>query len=394
MRIPRPIPVGDGGRSLSSYPFSMYVAARWALVLLVAGIVVHSRALADDRVLLDTDADGWELWTAYGPGMNETYGSGNNSKHYHHPSRVLTSGSARILEAVDTGAGQPKRYQSGCLSTREAPNGAGFFRFADDIRSLRFEFDVTVSDWNHAVWPACWLRGVGGAVVHEIDVLEGFTAQTGTNIYRFAVHSAGNVNVIRDPWPGTPLMPGERATVWVEIHRPGTLHATDAYIRAGIDSTTTVSAPDPYSAQWWADEYGWDLIVQQQIGGNWVGDPDVPYTGFLQNGQPGRPAEEVPTWQLATDGGYSTLTIHRVRVIAALDILRIEETLLDSGTAEIRFDSWMARSYTLETSTNLLHGEWSPVAEQGPRPGAGGPDIMSAPFDPPRRYFRLLYHSQ
>jgi len=337
-----------------------------------------------ERVLLDTELDGWSLFTAYGPGMNETYGVGNNSKHHHHPSRVLTDGSARVLEAVDTGEGQPKRYQSGCLSTREAPNGSGFFRFANDVRRLRFEFDVTISDWNHAVWPACWLRGVGGASVHEIDVLEGFTAQTGTNIYRFAVHSAGNVNAIRDPWPGTPLAADERATVWVEVHRPGTLHATLAHIRAGKNDTVTVSQPDLHTALWWADDYGWDVIVQQQIGGNWVGDPDLPYTGFLQNGRDGKPASQVPTWN-----GYSTMTIHRVRVIAALDAYWIDISPPTNGAITIHFDSWMARHYMLETSTNLMRGEWSPIPGQVPRPGAGGQDSMIAPVVAVRQYFRL-----
>ena len=345
---------------------------------------IASAFASEQRVLLDTESDGWSLWTAYGPGMNERYGSANNSRHYHHPSRVLTNGAERILEAVDTGEGESKRYQSGCLSTREAPNGAGFFRFTNDVRSLRFEFDITISDWNHAVWPACWLRGVGGAVVHEIDVLEGFTAQTGTNLYRFAVHPAGNINVIRDPWPGTPLAPEERVTVWVEIHRPGTRHETLATIRAGKNDLVTVNEPDPHTADWWADDYGWDLIVQQQIGGNWVGDPDLPYTGFLQNGQPGRPASEVPTWD-----GYSTMTIHRVRVIAALDTYQIGSTPLSNNTNLVHFDSWVTRNYTLQTSTNLIQNEWVMVPGQGPRPGAGGPDLMTAPIDAPLQYFRL-----
>lgn len=336
------------------------------------------------RVLLDTETDGWSLWTAYGPGLNERYGSANNSKHYHHPSRVLANGAERILEAVDTGVGEPKRYQSGCLSTREAPDGAGFFRFTNDVRSLRFEFDVTISDWNHAVWPACWLRGVGGAGVHEIDVLEGFTAQTGTNLYRFAVHPAGNINVIRDPWPGTPLPPGERATVWVEVHRPGTRHDTLAVIRAGKNDIVRVNEPDPHTAAWWTDDYGWDLIVQQQIGGNWVGDPDLPYTGFLQNGQPGRPASEVPTWD-----GHSTMTIHRVRVVAALDAYQIEHTPLAENSHLLFFDSWTTRNYTLQSTTNLSQNQWSAVPGQGPRPGVGGPDSMEASIQAPLQYFRL-----
>ena len=356
----------------------------FAIVGVICALDANQHAAYAERVLLDTERDGWSLWTAYGPGMNERYGLGNNSKHYHHPSRVLTAGTARVLEAVDTGEGETKRYQSGCLSTREAPHGAGFFRFTNDVRSLRFEFDVTISDWNHAVWPACWLRGVGGASVHEIDVLEGFTAQTGTNLYRFAVHSAGHINVIRDPWPGTPLAAGERATVWVEVHRPGTRHDTLAVIRAGKNDTVTVNEPDPHTAGWWADDYGWDLIVQQQIGGNWVGDPDLPYTGVLQNGQSGRPASEVPTW-----GGYSTMTIHRVRVVAALDVYHLESTLLNSGTNLVSFDSWTTRNYTLQSSTNLLYDEWVTVPGQGPRAGAGGPDLMTAPVDAPLQYFRL-----
>ncbi|HMP71926.1 MAG TPA: hypothetical protein PKE55_01550 [Kiritimatiellia bacterium] len=336
------------------------------------------------RVLLDTEVDGWGLWTAYGPGMNERYGSANNSKHYHDPGRVMTVGTGRVLEALDLGAGETKRYRSGCLSTREAPGGAGFFRFTNDVRSLRFEFEVTLSDWNHAVWPACWLRGVGGASVHEIDVLEGFTAQTGTNLYRFALHSAGQNNVIRDPWPGTPLEAGERATVWAEVHRPGTRHPTLAWIRAGKNDTVTVNEPDPRTALWWADDYGWDLIVQQQIGGNWVGDPDAPYAGFLQNGQPGRPVNEIPTWS-----GFSSMTVHRVAVTAVLDVYRLSpEYDVDEGLL-LSFDSWSTRMYGLEGKANLADEEWVPLSDPVPRAGTGGPDALIGPVDPGWFFYRL-----
>lgn len=357
-----------------------------AVFFSVVTCFAFSSAFAATRVLLDTDRDGWGLWTAYGPDLNERYGSGNNSKHYHHPSRVLTNGAARTLEAVDTGVGEARRYQSGCLSTREAQNGAGFFRFSNDISSLRFEFEITISDWSHAVWPACWLRGVGGAGVHEIDVMEGFTAQTGTNLYRFAVHSAGHNNAIRDPWPGAPLPAGQRATVWAAVYRPGMLHTNDAVIRAGVDDTIVVNARDPYTADWWSDTFGWDLIVQQQIGGNWIGDPDLPYTGTLQNGNPGRPANEIPTWS-----GYSTMTIHRVRVVATLDELEVETAALDDGAVALHFNSWVGRDYRLEAASDLLTGDWLPVAGQGPRAGAGGPDVMLGPGDAPQRYFRLRF---
>ncbi len=369
---------------------------RWAVLFVLSGAIFSSETLinrshaADLRVLHDTETDGWALWTAYGPGMNETYGAGNNSKHHHDPNRILAEGNARVLEAVDLGVGEPKRYRSGCLSTREAPDGTGFFRFAHDVRSLRFAFDVTISDWNHAVWPAVWLRGVGGAGVHEIDILEGFTAQSGTNLYRIAVHSAsslgGSYNTLHDPWPGTPLLPGVRATVWAEIHRPGSLNATQAFVRAGINDTTRVNTPDPHTEKWWTDAYGWDLIVQQQIGGNWVGDPDVnPYTGTLQNGQPGKPPSEVPSWS-----GISSMTIHRVLVTAALDTPGVDLQMGVQGASVIAFDSWVTRTYTLEASTNLIGNQWQPA--QGPRAGAGGLDAFIDTEAHPIRFYRLLEH--
>ena len=155
----------------------------------ISGFLLTLPALGAEtsvRTLYDSDLDGWRLWTAYGPAVNERYGSGNNSKHWHDPAYVVASGKARILRAVDTGVGKEKRFMSGCLSTREAPGGRGFMRFGPGVDFLRFEFTVSISDWNHAVWPALWLRGDGGASVHEIDVLEGFTAQVGVDLYRFA----------------------------------------------------------------------------------------------------------------------------------------------------------------------------------------------------------------
>ena len=268
---------------------------------------------ADVRVqtLYDSDSDDWRLWTAYGPSLNERYGSGNNSKHWHDPAYVVASGKARILRAVDTGVGNAKRFMSGCLSTREAAGGKGFMRFSPNVDFLRFEFTVSISDWNHAVWPALWLRGDGGASVHEIDVLEGLTAQVGVDLYRIAVHSGGKINVLRDPWPGTPLKAGQKACAWMEVHRPGTLDPKLAFIRAGVDETVTLEAGDPHTAAWWKENYGWDMIVQQQIGGNYVGDPEKPYQGKLQNGEAGLPASEVPIWQ-----GDSSMTVYRVKVTA------------------------------------------------------------------------------
>ena len=50
----------------------------------IAGFLLTLPALGADarvRTLYDSDLDGWRLWTAYGPAVNERYGSGNNSKY-------------------------------------------------------------------------------------------------------------------------------------------------------------------------------------------------------------------------------------------------------------------------------------------------------------------------
>ena len=48
-----------------------------------------------------------------------------------------------------------------------------------------------------------------------------------------------------------------------------------------------------------------------------------------------------------------------------------------------------ARVYTLQATTNLAAGAWGDVAGQGPRPGAGGPDVMSDNSGKPSRFFRV-----
>ncbi len=367
---------------------------RW--MILCAGVLaavslfapMASRA-AESRVLLDTAVDGWSLWTMYGPGMNATYGSGNNSKHYNHPQHVITNGGERILRAVDItrvpgSYSVTNRYQAGALSTREAANGAGFFRFSNDISSLRFEFEITISDWNHAVWPACWLRGVGGASKHEIDIFEGMTAQTGTNLYHFAVHSAGHINAIVNSGSGIPLLAGQRATVWAEVHRPGTLNASNAVIRGGVDDLVAISAEDRYTAQWWTNDYGWDLIANEQIGGNYVGDPDKDYNGTLQNGTAGLPPAQVPNWQ-----GDSSMTVHRVRVIAGLDRLTIDRVWSETGLVHVAFDSWKTRSYGVEFVNDLVSGSWTSLPGGVMRSGAGGPDSFAIPAVEPVQFYRL-----
>ncbi len=380
---------GGSLRSKGCEEMNRWMILCWgALVVFMFAAPLSSRA-AESRVLLDTAVDGWSLWTMYGPGMNATYGAGNNSKHYYHPQHVISNGTERVLRAIDITRAPgsysvTNRYQAGALSTREAPNGAGFFRFSNDISSLRFEFEITISDWNHAVWPACWLRGVGGASKHEIDILEGMTAQTGTNLYHFAVHSAGHINAIMNSGSGVPLLAGQRAIVWAEVHRPGTLNASNVVIRAGVADLMAVSAEDRYTAQWWTNDYGWDLIANEQIGGNYIGDPDKDYDGTLQNGTTGLPPAEVPNWQ-----GDSSMTVHRVRVIAALDRLTMDRVWSDAGLVHVAFESWKTRSYDLEAANDLTFGSWTSLLGGTLHSGVGGPDIFEVPAAAPVQFYRL-----
>jgi len=263
-----------------------------------------------EGLLYSSDLDGWELWTAYGPGRNETYGDGNNSLHHHHPNQLSDGWSDKVsLSATDYGEGVEKRFLSGALSTREK---GWFFGFGDapTAATIRFAADVLLNEFSHAVWYALWLRGKGGAGVHEVDMLEAFTAQTGVGKVTQIVHSAGAVNFLRAPWPFPDFDAGVTHNVWFECDRPG-VSGPHAHIRMGIDDITYLDAQDTRSDRWWADDYGWDLIAQIQLGGNWVGDPRSPYAGFLQNGRTGKPVSEVPSWD-----GQSVMEFGNVMVTA------------------------------------------------------------------------------
>ena len=48
-----------------------------------------------------------------------------------------------------------------------------------------------------------------------------------------------------------------------------------------------------------------------------------------------------------------------------------------------------AVTYTLQATTNLVTGPWVDVPGQGPRPGAGGADEMSAASASPARFYRV-----
>ena len=262
-----------------------------------------------EDILYDSDLDDWAIWSVYGPDNNETYGSGNNSLHYHSPTEVIETEDGVILTGTDFGEGVTKRFLSGAISTRET---GVRFGFGDLIygEGIRFAFDVTIDEYSHAFWPAIWLRGKGGSGVHEVDILEGFTAQTGVDRVTQIIHSDGKVNHIKAPWPYGELPAGKRCTVWYECFAPD-IYGSKAQVRMGIDDVVNVDTQDSRSDGWWSDDYWWDCIAQIQLGGNWVGDPRKPYDGTLQNGNTAyaKPVSQVPSWD-----GDSNMTIHRVVV--------------------------------------------------------------------------------
>lgn len=235
---------------------------------------------------------------AYGIGNNETYGDANGSKHRHRSSHVMWRvGSLGVK--LTASSPDVNQFFSGAVSSRELNKTWGI---EDGYDYVRFEADVTLSDYNHAVWPAVWLRWQpGGASAHEVDMLEAFTAQTGPDIIRQTIHSNGSTNYLKDPYPGVTFPANTQHTIWYELH-------TDRTVRMGVDGNVTVDAtddrmPDPRSGRY-------DVCLQMQIGGNWVGDPAEPYNGYLQNGRAGKSADLVPSW----NGEPSTMTIHGMRV--------------------------------------------------------------------------------
>jgi len=261
--------------------------------------IVTDRLLTTQLLTAATLTPTSELWTAYGPGVNETYGSGNNSHHRHDPQMVQWGHNTATLLAAKVDG----EYLSGAISTREAPNGTGFYGIPADAYGINFWFDLELSDYNHAVWPSVWLRGEGGSSESEIDVMEGFFAQVLPEHITQTLHHHGSKAGKSWPHPAVPMRFSVAALITKEP--AGGLRIRLSYAAPGDDHTATVDQTVDLP-----QDYTWDIIAQQQIGGNWVGDPTKPYTGLLQNGQPGVHPNAITEW----DGSVSTLTLHNIGV--------------------------------------------------------------------------------
>lgn len=247
----------------------------------------HKNAeISGDRIKVD-GTDRWLL-------LNSNYGSGNDQREWNHPDAwSFTDEGINVHAQWKEGLPQGYKIQSGFASSRDVGVYYPLFsRFKIVARVPR-----EVEDW-----PAFWLRHRNGSGFCEVDITEMFVAQTDDTTMSATIHEGGMGGGSNMHQPKF-LIPDDGAfheivceilpygngglTIDFKVDGAGAKGFGKKY--QGKDIFTLDDASGLINA---GTEDAWDFAMNLAMGGKWIADPLVPYTGTLQNGQQGKPEDE------------------------------------------------------------------------------------------------------
>lgn len=211
-------------------------------------------------------------WGAY----HNTYGDGNKEEACLTPSNVTSSnGTLKITskkEAITCPGATQDQFSSGFIGSRDAPAKVYYPAFA------RYEIRAKVP---HAqgLWPAFWLRHVGGSSVAEIDVMEYFHAQVPgkiTQTLHLPQEVGRNIAKKSTSFETARAGVGDWHTYRVDIIPFE--NDTKAQIVYYIDGIETLRyTPTAFG---WLNNYDknrmFDIALNTAVGGTWNGHPDDP----------------------------------------------------------------------------------------------------------------------
>jgi len=211
-------------------------------------------------------------WGAY----HNTYGDGNKEEACLTPSNVTSSnGTLKITskkEAITCPGATQDQFSSGFIGSRDAPAKVYYPAFA------RYEIRAKVP---HAqgLWPAFWLRHVGGSSVAEIDVMEYFHAQVPgkiTQTLHLPQEVGRNIAKKSSSFETARAGVGDWHTYRVDI--VPFENDTKAQLIYYIDGVETLRyTPTAFG---WLNNYDknrmFDIALNVAVGGTWNGHPDDP----------------------------------------------------------------------------------------------------------------------
>lgn len=191
------------------------------------------------------------------------------------PDRPLRNdpGLARIVDGALVLSGErlptpdgAARYGVGGVWTR----GAGFS--IPVIHHFRAVFEC---DWGQGFWPAIWATITpGGGSACEFDYFEGFHVEDGrrprSTLFADKDPGAGYSKKVSQAKGPVDLGPG----LHVVDGRVSRLDGGGFLFETWFDGRLTMAYRLTDRLQWSRQGRGWDLLLNLQLGGPWVGDPD------------------------------------------------------------------------------------------------------------------------
>jgi hypothetical protein len=213
---------------------------------------------------------GWKL-------ENSTYGDGNHELQHYRPQNVHVSDGTMTITARREAYGG-RQFTSGFIGSRDTASTGRFYpKFG------RYEMRARLPH-GQGLWPAFWLRRVGGAGEAEVDIMEYFHAEEPGHT-RQTLHLNGRRNLGKT----TTFFESPRAErdagfhTWaVDIAPEG----DDVRFTFLIDGAVTSTYLDTEPA--WNDPnidpaHFWDIAVNLAVGGDYTGHPDDTLGHFHPN---------------------------------------------------------------------------------------------------------------
>jgi beta-glucanase (GH16 family) len=204
---------------------------------------------------------GWKL-------EDSTYGDGNHELQRYRPQNVAVTGGNLVITARREAYGG-RQFTSGFVGSRDTSTTGRFYpKFG------RYEMRARLPH-GQGLWPAFWLRRVGGAGEAEVDVMEYFHAEQPGHT-RSTLHLNGRRDLNRTVTPfEAPVAERDAAfhTWAVEIAPEG----DDVRFTFLLDGEVTSTFVDTEPA--WDDpsidpDHFWDIAVNLAVGGSYTGHPD------------------------------------------------------------------------------------------------------------------------
>jgi beta-glucanase (GH16 family) len=199
---------------------------------------------------------------------HSTYGDGNHELQHYRPQNIAVGGGNMTITAKRENYGG-RQFTSGFIGSRDTATTGDFYpKFG------RYEMRARLPH-GQGLWPAFWLRRVGGADRAEVDVMEYFHAEEPGHT-RQTLHLNGRRNLAKT----TTFFESPRPDRDTQFHTWAVdilPEGDDVRFTFYLDGSVTRTYLDTEPA--WNDpnidpDHFWDIALNVAVGGDYTGHPD------------------------------------------------------------------------------------------------------------------------